>query len=114
MKRKVLALFLLLLIISIVGYFTTEVIWLEYTFAHLGGLSILGLIGSFVGLIAVKKGYNFWNALLVSILVPIIIGSTAVLVVEPMTCGGTVSLAAALLLLIIYSVLRQGSRTRLI
>jgi hypothetical protein len=114
MERMVIALFLLMLIISIVGYLNLEVVWLEYTFAHLGGLSILGLIGSFIGIIALKKGYNFWKTLLVTILLPVILGFTAVLIVQPMTCGGTVSLASSFLLLIIFSVLRHSSRTKLI
>lgn len=114
MGKKVLAIFLLMLIVSIVGYLNSEVAWLEYTFAHLGGLSILGFIGSFIGIIALKKGYNFWTTLLFSILLPVILGFTAVLIVQPMTCGGTVSLASSFLLLIIFSVLRHNSRTKLI
>ena len=114
MERKVFSFFLLMLIISIVGYFNSEVAWLENTLAHLGGLSILGFIGSLIGIIAVKKGYNYWKTLLVSILIPVILGFTAVLIVQPMTCGGTVSLASSLLLLIIFSVLRHSSRTKLI
>jgi len=114
MERKVIAFFLLILIISIVGYLNSEVALLEYTFAHLGGISILGFIGYFIGIIAVKKGYNFWKTLLVSILIPVIFGFTAVLMVQPMTCGGTISLASSFLLLIIFSVLKHNSRTKLI
>jgi len=114
MEKKVLAIFLLILIISIVVYLDSEVAWLEYTFAHLGGLSILGVIGSFIGIIAVKKGYNFGKTLLISISLPVILGFTAVLMVQPMTCGGTVCIASSFLLLIIFSVLRHRNRTKLI
>jgi hypothetical protein len=114
MKKKVLAIFLLILIISIVGYLSAEAAWLEYTFAHLGGLSILGIIGSFIGIIAIKKGYNFWKTLLISISLPVILGFTAVLLVQPMTCGGTASLASSFLLFIVFSVIRHSSKTKLI
>jgi membrane associated rhomboid family serine protease len=112
--RKLLILFLLVLIISIVGYFGSDSQWLDYTFAHLGGSSIVGLLGYCAGIVAMNKGYGFWKAFLIGFFIPIILGFIAVFIVQQMTCGGTVSLAAAVFLLITYSVLKRKRVTRLI
>ena len=104
---KLLVLFLLLLIISIIGYFISDNQWLDYTFAHMGGLCIVGLLGCCAGFIARKKGYGFWKAFLLGFSLPIFLGFIAAFITQPIACGGTVSLAVALLILIIYSFVKR-------
>jgi len=104
---NLLVLFLLLLIFSIIGYFTFDSQWLDYTFAHGGGLGIVGLLGCCAGLVARKKGYSFWKAFLLGFSLPIILGFIAAFIMQPLACGGTVSLAAAVLILIIYSFVKR-------
>lgn len=103
---KVALLFLLVLIISIVFYFSSDIHWLEITFAHLGAFGIVGLLGCCSGLIAMKKGYGYWKAFLIGIFFPIIFGFGAVLLLQLGSCGGSVSLAVAILILVTYSMLR--------
>jgi heme/copper-type cytochrome/quinol oxidase subunit 4 len=113
-ERKILLLFLLVLITSIAGYFATNSEWLNYTFAHLGGSAIVGLLGCCAGIVAMKKGYGFWKAFLIGFFLPIILGFVAVFLIQPMSCGGTVSLAAAVFILIIYSFVKRRMVTSLI
>ena len=105
-KRKLPLLFLLLLIISILLYFSTDIHWVEITFAHLGAIGIIGLLSCGAGLIAMKKGYGYWKAFLIGIFAPVILGFGAVLLIQPGSCGGSVSLAVAILTLVTYSLLR--------
>ena len=53
---KIALLFLLVLIISVVFYFSSDIRWLEITFAHLGAFGIVGLLGCCSGLIANEEG----------------------------------------------------------
>lgn len=103
---KLLLLFLLLLIIGIVGYFISDSHWLNYTFAHGGGLGIVGILGCCAGIVAMKKGYNFWKTFLLGFVLPIILGFIAAFITQPIACGGTVSLVVAVLILIIYSLVQ--------
>ena len=103
MASRILLIFLGLLIIGAIGYFTSGDPFMDPIFAHAGGLGILGLLGGLAGNIAKKKGYSFWKAFLLGSVLPIILGVIAVLSIEPMSCGGTPSITAALLIVIIYS-----------
>ena len=49
---------------GIVEYFIWDSQWWDYTFAHWGGLGIVGLFGCCAGYVAWKKGYGFWKAFL--------------------------------------------------
>ena len=53
-KLNVPLIFLMLLIVSIVGYFSTDNHWVEFIFAHLSGLFIIGLMVYSSGFIAMK------------------------------------------------------------
>jgi hypothetical protein len=98
--------FLLLLIVSIIGYFFSKNHWIEFTFAHLGGLFILGIIGYWSGIIAMKKGYDYWKAFLMGFFLPIIFGLMAVFLSTSISCGGSISLAVAVLIVLIYSLVK--------
>jgi hypothetical protein len=102
-STKILVFILAGLIISIVGYFLTEIRWLEYLFSHAGGLSILAIFGWIAGLIAEKKGYNYVKAFLIGMLVPLFAGIVAGVIFPPLSCGGSVSIAVAILLIIFFA-----------
>ena len=106
-ESRIHLLFLGLLIIGVIGYLAFRNLWTGSIFAHVGGLGIIGLIGGFVGIIAKKKGYDYWRAFILGFILPIILGVIAVLLVEPMSCGGSPSIAAALLIVIIYSFIKR-------
>jgi len=100
-------LFLGLLIISIIGYILLRDFRVGFVFAHLGGLSIVGLFACLAGAIARKKNHSYWKAFLLGLFLPIISGLVAVLVIFPpnpgLACGGSASLGVALLTVIFYS-----------
>ncbi len=99
--------FLVLLIISIVGYFSLEDHWMEYVFAHSGGLSIVGLFACLAGTIARKKGYGYRKAFYLAFLLPIIVGVLVVFLSPSVACGGSISLGIALITVVLYSLVRQ-------
>lgn len=105
---------LLLLVIGVAGYFTLRGHWLFYGFAHTGAVGLIGLFGIAAGSIARIKGRDYNLAFWLGFLTPVVLGIAAVLVVRfaggpgtPFYCGGSVSLAAAVLILISYSVVRK-------
>ena len=100
-------LFLGLLIIGVIGYFALRNLGINNVFAHIGGLGIVGLLGSLAGIIAKKKGYGYWKAFLFGLFLPILVGVIAVLLPQTFSCGGSPSLAAALLIIIIYSLIKR-------
>lgn len=107
-------LFLGLLIIGAVGYFTLRGHWSFYGFSHAGAIGVLGLFGVAAGTIARAKGRGYNLAFLLGFVLPIVLGVAAVFAVRiaggegtPFYCGGSVSLAVAILIIIGYSVLRK-------
>jgi hypothetical protein len=107
LKRNIPLIFLVLLIVSIIGYFSSDSNWLEFTFAHLGGLFIVGFMGHCSGIIAMKKGYNYWKAFSMGFFLPIGIGFTPVFLFKSISCGGSISLAVALLIVLSYLVVKR-------
>ena len=105
--RNILLIFIVLFIIGLVGYFSTESHWIELTFAHLGGLGILGVLGSFAGLLAKKKGFTYLKALSLGIILPILLGTIPVFLFKPIPCGGSVSLAVSVLIVLYYSIAKR-------
>jgi hypothetical protein len=100
-------LFLGLLIIGVIGYFALRNLSIDFIFAHVGGFGIIGLFGCLAGIISKKKGYDYWQAFLLGLVLPVILGFIAVLVIFPpdpeLACGGSVSLGAAILIVIFYT-----------
>ena len=102
-ERKILLIFIILLIFGLAGYFALHNFRVRYVFAHIGGLAIIGLLGYWAGRIAKKKGYNFWKAFLYGFVFPVILGIFSVFLVQILGgrgCGGSVSIVAALLVVI--------------
>ncbi|UCG61474.1 MAG: hypothetical protein JSV52_14340 [Candidatus Zixiibacteriota bacterium] len=103
-----------LLIVGTAGYSTLRGFWFFYLFAHAGALGVMGLLAVAIGMIAKKKGYDFITAFLVGFVIPIVLGLALVLVIRytgdkgtPFYCGGSVCLAAAVLILIGYILARR-------
>jgi len=100
-------LFLGLLIIGVIGYFALRNLGIDFIFAHVGGFGIIGLFGCLAGIISKKKGYDYWQAFLLGLFLPLILGFIAVLLIFPpdpeLACGGSVSLGASILIVIFYS-----------
>ena len=113
-KKRIRLLFLTIFILGTVGYFSVDEHWIEYVFAHLGGLSIIGLFGCFAGAISTKKGYGYWKAFLIVFILPIIIGTIVVIIFRPISCGGSISLAVAILIVAIYSFVKRSDRIKTI
>ena len=105
---------LFILIIGCIGYFSLpHGLTIFYIFAHLGAVGLLGLIGGAVGILARKKGRAYSTAFFLGSLLPIITGLVAVvifiLVRGHLYCGGSVSLAVAVLVLLIYALTGKKS-----
>ncbi len=114
LESKVNLLFLGLLSISFVGYFALRTHWIGFIFGHIAALSIMGFYGCLSGAIAKKKGYSYWRAFQIGFFIPIILGAiSAFLFVPesyrglPLTCGGWVSLAAGIVVVISYSFIKK-------
>ena len=78
----------------------------------------MGFYGCLTGAIAKKKGYNYWRAFQIGFFLPIILGgiSAFLFVPEserglPLTCGGWVSLAAGIVVVISYSFIKKRDNT---
>jgi len=52
LESRIILLFLGLLIIGVIGYFSLGKFWIDSIFAHVGGLGIIGLLGGLAGIIA--------------------------------------------------------------
>ena len=107
-----------LLIIGCIGYFSSpRGLLIFYVFAHLGALGLLGLFGSAAGVLARKKRRGYWTAFSLCSLLPIISGTAAVLVFwlgeeGNLYCGGSVSLAVAILVLISYLLAKKKTQPK--
>lgn len=107
MGGGILFLFLGLFVIGAVGYIAMHNPSMDLVFAHLGGLGIIGFLGDLTGIIAKKKGYSYWKVFGFGLFLPICVGVITVLMSEPFSCGGSPSLGAALLILVIYSFVKR-------
>ncbi len=114
LENKLPLLFLGLLSISFIGYFAFQKHWFGIIFAHFAAVSIMGFYGCLAGSIAKKKGYSFRRAYQIGFFLPIVLGGiSAFLFVSqesslPITCGGWISLAAGIVIVIIYSFIKHN------
>jgi len=102
---RLLLLFTGLLIFGLAGYFALHDFWVRYVFVHIGGLAIIGILGYWAGRIAKKKGYRCWMAFFFGFGFPVILGVFSVFLVHILggrACGGSVSVIAALVVVICY------------
>lgn len=107
---KILILSLILLVLGICGYLLINESLAKYIFAHIGGLGILCLLGCLAGFISRKKGYSCWKAFAAYLISSILSGVIAAGIVNGIGgrgCGGSVSLAIALMVILCYAVARK-------
>ena len=114
LESKVQLLFLGLLSISFIVYFALREHWIGFIFAHAAALSIMGFYGCLASAIAKMKGYSYWRAFQIGFFFPIVLGAiSAFLLVPsgernlPLTCGGWTSLAAGIVIVIYYSLVKK-------
>jgi hypothetical protein len=104
---------LVILIIGCIGYFgLPRGTLIFYIFAHLGALGLLGLIGGAAGILARRKGRSYSTAFFLGSVLPVAAGLVAVvlfavLVGGRISCGGSVSLATALIVVASYSLMSR-------
>jgi len=98
-----------MLSISIVGYLTVDNRSTEYVFAHLGGVSVVGLLACGAAAAAMRRGYRYWKVFWLALLIPMALGVVAAVLFQPISCGGSVSLAAAVLAVITCVLIRPRS-----
>ncbi|MEW6411908.1 MAG: hypothetical protein AB1483_05475 [Candidatus Zixiibacteriota bacterium] len=113
-ERRILLICVMLFAVGAVGWVGFRGQMAGYIFAHVGAVGVVGLLGVAMGFIAKKKGRDFITAFLLGWLVPIVLGVAAVFAVclvggpgTPIYCGGSVSLAVSVLMIVVYSLLRR-------
>lgn len=107
---KILILSLILLVLGICGYVLVNNSLLKYIFAHVGGLGIISILSCLVGFTATRKGYSYWKAFAICLISSIMSGVVAAGIVNGMGgrgCGGSVSLATALIIILFYSLAKN-------
>ena len=114
LESKVQLFFFGLLNFSFIGYFALRQSWIGFIFAHMAALGIMGFYGCLAGTIAKNKGYRYSRAFQLGFFLPIIFGAiSAFLWVPageghlPLTCGGWVSLAAGIVVVIAFAVVKK-------
>ena len=119
LESKVNLLFLGLLSISFVGYFAFRKLWVGFIFGHTAALSIMGFYGCLAGAIAKKKGYSYGRAFQIGFLLPIILGAISAFLFAPsgesslpLTCGGWVSLAAGIVVVLSYIFVKKRDTSK--
>lgn len=114
-EKRLPLLFTGILMASVIGYLTMRQLWIGFIFAHLGGLSIVGLFACLAGVLARRKNYSYRKAFFIGLCLPVILGFAGVLVIFPpnpdLACGGSASLGASLLIVLFYAALRKKEVT---
>jgi hypothetical protein len=118
-ESKLHLLFLGLLSISFIGYFALRELWIGFIFAHTAALGIMGFYGCLAGAIAKKKGYSYGRAFQTGFFLPIILGGISAFLFLPsgqrglpLSCGGWVSLATGILVVISYSFIKKKDTSK--
>lgn len=107
--KKIFLFSLITLISGSIGYFAFWDHWIRYIFAHFAALGVIGFFSCLAGIIAARKGFSYKKAVFSGLFFPIILGIIAGYLLDPVgsaripsSCGGTVSLGVALIVVIIY------------
>jgi hypothetical protein len=99
-----------LIVIGFAGGYVLREGWLSFVLYHLGGLGAVGLLACASAAIARSKGYGYWRAWLVALLLSVLLGLIAAYLVptrdqgtRPAACGGSVSLGTGLIAIAVSS-----------
>jgi hypothetical protein len=100
------------IVIGFAGGYMLHDGWLSFVLYHIGGLGAVALFACASAAIAAKNGYRYWMVWLTALLLPVILGLIAAYLLppgdegmRPAACGGSVSLGAGLILIIVWSVI---------
>lgn len=120
MTRKPIWISLALLVIGFAGGYTLKDPKISFILYHIGGFGALGLLACIAGLFSSKKGYGFWLALSITLSISILLGMIAAYLVtptgdgdRPAACGGSVSLAVALVFIIVWAFMKRKANASL-
>ena len=87
---------------------------LEFALYHIGGLGSIGLLACASAAIARGRGYSYWRAWLIAVLLPVILGFVAAYIgspgrswIRPEVCGGSASLGTGLILIAVWYFMGQ-------
>ena len=111
--KKLFSIFIIFFLIGIIGFAVLGFKISGYIFAHIGALGLLGLFGVGAAYYADKKGYNkniaFNLGFSLAILAGLIESTLFVLFGDnkQFICGGAASLILALIVFLIYLLLKQ-------
>ena len=99
-----------LIIIGFVGGYMLPDDRASFVLYHLGGLGSVSLLACISAMIARNKGYNYWRAWLVTVMLSVVLGLVAAYLIpaenveaRPAACGGSVSLGVGLILIAVWS-----------
>jgi hypothetical protein len=111
-ESKLQLLFLGVLSISFVGYFALRELWIGVVMGHTAALSIMGFYGCLAGAIAKKKGRSYRRAFQIGFFLPIILGGISAFLLAPLeegivACGGWISLATGIVVVISYLFIKR-------
>ena len=116
--KKIFILSIITLIFGLITYFIFRDHWIRYIFAHIGALGLIGLFACLTGAIAKKKGLNYRKAVLLGFFPSILLGIIVDYLIDPprenglpSSCGGIVSLAVALIIVIVYFIAKEKKVT---
>jgi hypothetical protein len=114
MARRMIWYSLGLIIIGFGSGFALREGWLSFVLYHIGGLGTAGLLACASATIARNKGYDYWRAWLIALLLPVFLGLIAAYLVplgdhesRPAACGGSVSLALGLIFVAYWAFMRR-------
>jgi hypothetical protein len=115
--------FLLSLALAAVGFgagYSIGYSTLGYVLMHIGGVGSLGVLASSAGHVALRKGYRYWPAYILSLSSSVLLGTIGAYLVSPepghsrpAACGGSLSLVVALVFLAIWGAKKRRSTVAL-
>lgn len=111
-EKRVLLISLGILVVGCIGYLIlSRGTLIFYLLAHIGALGLLGLVGGTLGILARKKHRGYWMAFFLGSFLPIALGIIAIVYSgSQFTCGGSVTLAAAILIFVVYLLAKKKTR----
>lgn len=101
------------LIVGLIGYFAFHGEFIRRVFAHVGGASVVGLLGVLAGHIAQKNGFSFKLAFTLGSVFSLLAGGVAAFLAYALgrsghlACGGSVSLLCSFIVIVVYALLRK-------
>lgn len=115
-QTKLMLVFIALVLTGVIGFFFPERLVFHYASIHIGGIGVIGLLAILIGFIGKRKGYNFLQAIIITIVFPVAIGiaSTGVKYLqsqgEVLECSAPGIIGVLLVIAVVYGLLKRKSR----